>query len=243
MVPFVTVLDCHKRCGFSSIIVVNAGNSMWKNHSFHPKIPKFQPMNQRIKDFEYDLALNSKFNPKKVYSYINNKSKVKDNIRAVQLKNGSIETDLKVIANTLNGYFASVFNKSQTLSAPIIDIETQKICKNSDFNASVVEDYLNKLDTNKATGLDRVHPKVLKECKSTLAKPISLLFNKSFETGKLPKLWLCANIVPLFKNGDKLNPCNYRPVSLTSVVCKVMEKIIKDKMMKHLVKNKLINKN
>ncbi|XP_065645709.1 uncharacterized protein LOC136076163 [Hydra vulgaris] len=200
-------------------------------------------MNQRIKNFEYNLALNLKSNPKKVYAYINNKTKVKESIRAIQLKNGSIVTDLKVIANTLNGYFASVFIKPQDLSDPIIDIETQTFCRNPDLNVSVVEEYLSKLNTNKATGMDKVHPKVLKECKSTLAKTSSLMFNKSFETSKLPKLWSCANIIPLFKNGNKLHPSNYRPVSLTSVVCKVMGRIIKNKMMKYLVDNKLINKN
>ncbi|XP_065662819.1 uncharacterized protein LOC136085442 [Hydra vulgaris] len=200
-------------------------------------------VNQRIKKFEYDLALNSKSIPKKVYAYINNKTKVKENIRAIQLKNGSIVTGLKVIANTLNGYFASVFIKPQASFVPIIDIETQTFCRSPDFNISVVEKYLSKLDTNKATGMDKVHLKVLKECNSAFAKPLSLILNKSFETSKLPKLWSCANIIPLFKNGNKLDPSNYKSVSLTSVVCKVMERIIKHKMMKYLVDNKLINKN
>ncbi|XP_065675773.1 uncharacterized protein LOC136091980 [Hydra vulgaris] len=192
-----------------------------------------------------------KFNQGKFYELNNylkiinwkDKFKVKENIRAIQLKNGSIVTDLKVIANTLNGYFASVFIKPQDLSVPIIEIETQNFCRNPDFNVSVVEEYLSKLDTNKATGMKKVHPKVLKQCKSALAKTLSLMFNKSVETSKLPKLWSCANIIQLFKNGNKLDPSNYKPVSLTSVVYKVIETIIKDKMMKYLVDNKLIIKN
>ncbi|XP_065645614.1 uncharacterized protein LOC136076078 [Hydra vulgaris] len=136
-----------------------------------------------------------------------------------------------------------VHQYSQDSSVPIIDIETQTLCRNPDFNVSVVEEYLSKFDTNKATGMDKVHPKVLKECKSALAKPLSIMFNKFFERSKLPKLWSCANIITLFKNGSKLDPNNYRLVSLTSVVCEVIKRIIKDKMMKNLVDNMLINKN
>ncbi|XP_065645613.1 uncharacterized protein LOC136076077 [Hydra vulgaris] len=136
-----------------------------------------------------------------------------------------------------------VHQYSQDSSVPIIDIETQTLCRNPDFNVSVVEEYLSKFDTNKATGMDKVHPKVLKECKSALAKPLSIMFNKFFERSKLPKLWSCANIISLFKNGSKLDPNNYRLVSLTSVVCEVIKRIIMDKMMKNLVDNMLINKN
>ena len=56
--------------------------------------------------------------------------------------------------------------------------------------------------------------------------------------GGLPDEWLTANITPLFKKGNKLEPTNYRPVSLTSIVCKIMEKMIKNVMMAHLKVNK-----
>ena len=79
-------------------------------------------------------------------------------------------------------------------------------------------------------------------CAASLAKPISFIFQKSFESGELPKLWLEANVTPLFKKGSRLNPANYRPISLTSVTGKIMEKIIKDEIMEHLIKHNLINK-
>jgi hypothetical protein len=98
------------------------------------------------------------------------------------------------------------------------------------------------LNTNKSTGVDKVHPKVLKECSNSIAKPLSILFNRSYSGGIVPKLWLHANVTPLFKKGDKLNPSNYRPISLTSIVCKIMESLIRDSMMKHLIDNNLIIK-
>jgi hypothetical protein len=96
---------------------------------------------QRIKDFENDLALKSKTKPKQVYAYMNKKIKVKDTIRAIQSKEGSIETNGKKIADTLNGFFASVFTKSDVFESPTI-IETSSCsCQDPDFNEIIVERY------------------------------------------------------------------------------------------------------
>ena len=159
---------------------------------------------QRIKDFENELALKSKTNPKQVYAYMNKVIKVKDTIRAIQSKDGSIETNGKKIADTLNDFFASVFTKSDGFESPTIIKTSSCSCQDLEFNEIIVEIYLNKLDTNKAIGFDKVHSKILRECSKVLAEPLSIIFNKSFQSGSLPKMWSCANIVPLFKKRIKL---------------------------------------
>ena len=73
-------------------------------------------------------------------------------------------------------------------------------------------------------------------------KQKSMIFELSYNSGKVPSEWKCANVTPIFKKGSKASPNNYRPVSLTSVVCKVMESIIKDKIVDHLCMNNLIFK-
>ena len=71
---------------------------------------------------------------------------------------------------------------------------------------------------------------VLKKCALSLAYPLSILFNISFSTGQIPTDWKSANVVLVHKKGDKTNVENYRPISLTSLVMKVMEKIIRDEL-------------
>ena len=73
-----------------------------------------------------------------------------------------------------------------------------------------------------------------------ISLPLSLLFNKSIKSGKVPADWRKANVIPVFKNGSKKEPINYGPISLTSVVVKIMERIIKEKTLTHLISNKLI---
>ena len=90
---------------------------------------------------------------------------------------------------------------------------------------------------------DGLHPKALKELASVLGVPLAILFNKSIQEGVLPEDWKCANFISIFKKGLKTEAGNYRPVSLTSVPCKVMESVLRDKMLKHLDTNDLLSHN
>jgi len=74
-----------------------------------------------------------------------------------------------------------------------------------------------------------------------LGKPLSIIFQNSFDTGKLPDDWKFANICPIFKKGSKTVAGNYKPVSLTSVPYKMMESIIKSLLLIFAESNKLVN--
>ena len=74
-----------------------------------------------------------------------------------------------------------------------------------------------------------------------LSDPLSILFRRTLDEGMVHMDWRAANVTPLYKKGNKSTPGNYRPVSLTSVVCKVLESIIKDAIMEHLEQHKLIS--
>ena len=93
---------------------------------------------------------------------------------------------------------------------------------------------------NKSSGVDGIPPKPLKEIVEQISTQLANLFNLSLEEGIVPSEWKEANITPLFKKGSRNKPENYRPVSLTSVVCKLLETLIRDHMVEFLVKQ--INK-
>ena len=84
---------------------------------------------------------------------------------------------------------------------------------------------------------------MLKFAASEFAYPLLVVFNVSLEMGELSSGWKSSNIVPLFKKGSKTNPRNYRPVSLTSVVCKCLERILNRKLVFYLISNNIIINN
>jgi hypothetical protein len=88
-----------------------------------------------------------------------------------------------------------------------------------------------------AAGPDGIGPGLLIELKDELAPILAAIFNKSLSTGVVPADWKDANVSPIFKKGKRTAPENYRPVSLTSVYCKLLELVIKDKIMDHLKKH------
>ena len=95
-------------------------------------------------------------------------------------------------------------------------------------------------DNNKSPGVDGIPPKLNKEIVLQISTPLAKFFNLSLE-GIVPTEWKEANITSLFKKGSRKKPENYRPVSLTSVVCTLLETLIRDHMVEFLVKHKLIN--
>ena len=99
---------------------------------------------------------------------------------------------------------------------------------------------LSNLKPDKAAGPDSIKPVVLKQLKTEIAPVICLLFEKSLQTGQLPSDWKKAQVCPLFKKGDKTEPSNYRPISLTCILCKVMEHIIASNLSKHLNKHNIL---
>ena len=122
--------------------------------------------------------------------------------------------------------------------------DLKKELKDIHITEEIVLKKLKNLDPTKSPGPDGVHARLLKELSEELAEPLSLIFTKQLEEGSLPKAWKEANVTPIYKKkGDKSNPGNYRPISLTSIVCKVMESIIRDEIMSHLNNNELLSCN
>ena len=93
---------------------------------------------------------------------------------------------------------------------------------------------------DKASGTDKVSPRLLKEAKNEIVKPLSIIFNKSLTLGKVPRKWKVANVTLIYKKDIISHPGNYRLNSLTSVVGKLMESMIKDKAVEYSEKDDII---
>ena len=94
---------------------------------------------------------------------------------------------------------------------------------------------------NKSPGVDGISPKILKEAVEQISTPLTHVFNMSLQERIVPLDWKEANIIPILKKGSRNKSVNYRPVSLTLVICKLLETIIRDHLMDFLIKHKLIN--
>ena len=142
---------------------------------------------------------------------------------------------------------AELFNKffyEQFSSPSNYDIQINySRSSNFDINIDVaaVEKLLNDIDPNKAPGPDKIHGKILKKCAKNLAVPLAMLFRTSYYTCIIPKDWKSANVVPVYKKGSKSSVENYRPISLTSLVMKLYERIIASELL-HRVNDKLDNR-
>jgi len=183
--------------------------------------------------------------PKKFYGYMRSLQTVKENVVSLTKDDGVLTTNDQETADLLADYFHDVYTREDMQNMPQATTRNDSEVNFDDsdiiFTPSVVMAKLVKLQGDKAPGPDNIHPQLLKECATVLAKPLSMIYQKSFDTGSLPSDWKSANIVPIFKKGKKSDRSNYRPVSLTSVPCKVMEGIIKENLLSFLQDNKMIN--
>ena len=150
-----------------------------------------------------------------------------DNLPPLMSFHSQCASDSTGKANLFNEFFYSVFTRGSSCS---IDQTSISPCHDHISTISCEEDevfrILSSLDVSKAVSIDGISPLFLKHCAIALTPPLTRLFNLSLSTHSLPLEWRTHLIKPIFKSGDKCNVANYRPISLLSVISKVLERII-----------------
>ena len=190
---------------------------------------------------ELDLARNCKGDTKKFFSFYKMSSASKA-VGPIKMNDLVFDKDSEMI-ELFSDQFRSVYTIEDQREIGMLNPQplTQESIDDLDhISAELVRGYLKKLKANKAEGPDDIYARVLNECEKELAAPLAIIFSKSIKESKIPLDWKRANVIPIFKKGDKTKVENYRPVSLTSIVCKVLESIIKDNIVKFLEENNLI---
>ena len=193
-----------------------------KYKEFRRLTNKVRKMTRNLqRDMEKDISKSAKTNPEKFWSFIKSKLKTKVGVSdLVKIQDNDGETLTKndgEKAEVLLEFFSSVFTREPDTNVPTLEPKS--------FNETLdaimvtkqqVKNKLDKVKIDKSQGPDDVHPRT---------------------QGRLPNIWKKAQFTAIFKKGSRKEACNYRPVSLTSIACKILESIIRERIMNHLKTN------
>jgi len=182
--------------------------------------------------------MQAKKNPKAFLRYVNSRLKTRGGTTDLKSENGEVLSDDETKATAFNNFFSSVFTKEDRQNIPHID--DKKPDHPFDdllITAPAVYEVLRKLQPDKSPGPDNIHPRILKECAVELAMPLTILFQSTLTEGCVPQEWKQANVTPIYKKGSRSDVGNYRPISLTSVCCKVMERLVRHALLDHMICN------
>ena len=100
---------------------------------------------------------------------------------------------------------------------------------------------ISEISSSSAAGPDGMQAILLKECAKEISEPLQIVFRSMFDCHYIPDMLKRAAIVPIFKSGDKSQPANYHPISLTPIIMKILERIVRKQVVKFLTKNDYLN--
>lgn len=228
----------------------------FRDQQLHNHYKKFRNKLTRIKEkskqnYYSEQLQNSKGDSRKTWNVINNvlrKNKKSSNIPSKLEINDKVLSTPHLILNGLNDHFASIGKKNHTGKVNKEKIsETITVQPNSIFLHDTTEHevsaIISKLNSKKAPGADDLSVVLLKKLKNLISPILSILINESFKKGIYPNCLKIAKVIPIYKGGTKSCPGNYRPISLLSIVNKIVEKIIYVRLISFFDKHSIIKQN
>ena len=212
--------------------------------------------NTKQKYFKNEIQKH-KFNSRKTWKTLNNIINFKKNINpktTIQLhdNSNSIISNQNKVSNKMNNYFTQIGSElSQNIVAPNISqnnflYNTKPQVKDSFFlNPITIPEiiiYIRQLNSSKATKTNDIPIKLIKQTANIIAPYLALIFNKCISEGIFPDFLKSAEVIPIFKNGNKFLLNNYRPISILSAFAKIFERHIHNELTKFIKKNKILHK-
>ncbi|KAK3864509.1 hypothetical protein Pcinc_029814 [Petrolisthes cinctipes] len=183
-------------------------------------------------DHEENLARNMKKYPKAMWRYVNSRLKTRSGIEDLKREDGSMARTSQEKAEEPTRFISTTFTQENLQLIPDLPVRSQgNLVEDVVFSAEDILKKLKTLNPVKSPGPDGIHPRILVECAKQLCRPLTRLFDLSMDNSTLPSDWKKDNVYAIFKKGDQHAATNYRPVSLTCIMCKMMEGIIRDELM------------
>ena len=144
------------------------------------------------------------------------------------------------IINVYNHQYESVYTREDEGDIPCLDGQPYPSMPDITVTKEGVEKLLKKINPSKACGPDMIPARILRDMAEEISPILTTLFQRTIDLGELPEDWKSANVSPIFKKGDRFKASNYRPVSLTSLCCKLQEHIITSNVLSHLERHKIL---
>ena len=202
-------------------------------------------IHEQQKQQELKAVKNVKNNPRYFYSYAKSKNKLKSTVGPLLNSSGELTFDPQEMSDILQHQYASVFSNpnSSKKKNPCISCNLQSILEDFDFTRKDIEKVIDEIDANSSSGEHDIPAVLLKKCKQALSHPLLLIWRDSLDRGYVPKIYKQQHITPVHKKASKAEAENYRPISLTSHVIKIFERLVRKHIVQHLEINQLICKN
>jgi len=187
---------------------------------------------------EHEIA--NSCDTKRFYGYVNNRLKVRDDLSVIETSDGVKLTDDRLKANYLCNYFQETYScKSAGDTLPVLYPKSIPVIDELDVSSQNVLRQLQRLEAKTSLSPEQIPALFFKRAAQCLSMPLSIIFRRSLDSSEIPDLYRHAWVVPVHKSGSRIQAGNKRPVSLTAVSCRLLERIICEAMMKNAEENEL----
>ena len=204
-------------------------NFLWDKFRTLRKNVKYMARSKRS-SYIKDLSDSCFKHQNRLWSYVHrltNRSHIPDAVKQDDISYSN-PNDKAVV---FNNYFFSSFNTNNMLGDFPTTPFTDEVISSLQLSNEDLLSALKSLNPSKSPGPDEIQPLLLKECAQDLSTSLCTLFNLSLRQGKYPSEWKVANISPVFKKSSRSLVCNYRPVSLLSIISKLCERCVLKKLL------------